>query len=111
MNTDKGTTETGPSLLGGVSLPAAAVFEPALAHNPAWMQRFADAHGAHLAPHGKTTMTPALFRRQLEAGAGTVDLAANPRVAYLLIESEQVRWRVTLQEAVPGSPVSGLARD
>ncbi len=45
------------------------------------------------------------------AGADTVDLAANPRVAYLLIESEQIRWRVTLQEAVPGSPVSGSARD
>ncbi len=46
-----------------------------------------------------------------EAGAGTVDLAANPRVAYLVIESEQIRWRVTLQEAVPRSPVSGAARD
>ena len=46
-----------------------------------------------------------------EAGADTVDLAANPRVAYLLIESEQIRWRVTLQEAVRGSPVSGSARD
>ena len=46
-----------------------------------------------------------------EAGAGTVGLGANPRVAYLLIESEQIRWRVTLQEAVPRSPVSGAARD
>ncbi|MDI4636467.1 MULTISPECIES: amino acid deaminase [Halomonadaceae] len=79
MNTDKGTTETGPSLLGGVSLPAAAVFEPALAHNLAWMQRFADAHGAHLAPHGKTTMTPSLFTRQLEAGAWGITLATAPQ--------------------------------
>ena len=46
-----------------------------------------------------------------EAGADTVDLAADPRVAYLLIESEQIRWRITLQEAVPRSPVSGSARD
>ena len=46
-----------------------------------------------------------------EAGAGTVDLAASPRVAYLLVESEQIRWRVTLEEAVPRSPVSGSARD
>ena len=46
-----------------------------------------------------------------EAGADTVDLATNPRVAYLLIESEQIRWRVTLQEAVAGSPVNGLGRD
>lgn len=42
-----------------------------------------------------------------EAGAGSVDLAASPRVAYLLVESERIRWRVTLEEAVPGSQVSG----
>jgi len=46
-----------------------------------------------------------------EAGASTVDLAANPRVAYLLIESERIRWHVTLHEAVPGSPASGSVRD
>ncbi|MGB8714119.1 MAG: amino acid deaminase [Onishia taeanensis] len=79
MRTDKGTIETGPSLLGGVSLPAAAVFEPALAHNLAWMQAFADAHGARLAPHGKTTMTPALFKRQLETGAWGITLATAPQ--------------------------------
>lgn len=66
---DKGTPQTGTSLLTDVSLPAAAIFEPALEHNLAWMQCFADAHGAHLAPHGKTTMTPALFRRQVASGA------------------------------------------
>ncbi len=42
-----------------------------------------------------------------EVGTGSVDLAANPRVAYLLIESERIRWHVTLEEAVPGSQVSG----
>ncbi|WP_458525210.1 amino acid deaminase [Onishia taeanensis] len=79
MHTDKGTIETGPNLLDGVSLPAAAVFEPALAHNLAWMQAFADAHGARFAPHGKTTMTPALFKRQLEAGAWGITLATAPQ--------------------------------
>ncbi len=72
---DKGTPQTGQSLLSGVSLPAAAIFAPALSHNLAWMQRFAGSHGAHLAPHGKTTMTPALFRRQMEAGAWGITLA------------------------------------
>jgi D-serine deaminase-like pyridoxal phosphate-dependent protein len=71
----KGTPIAGPSLLEGVSLPAAVVFDSALTHNIAWMQRFADDHGAKLAPHGKTTMTPALFRRQLEAGAWGITLA------------------------------------
>src|SRR6185312_10984395 len=65
----------GQSLLEGVSLPAAVIFKAALAHNISWMQRFADDHGAKLAPHGKTTMTPALFRRQLDAGAWGITLA------------------------------------
>lgn len=76
---DKGAVETGPDLLSGVSLPAAVIFEAPLAHNLAWMQRFAEAHGARLAPHGKTTMSPALFRRQLEAGAWGITLATAPQ--------------------------------
>ena len=81
---DKGTIQTAPDLLSGVSLPAAVVFETPLAHNLAWMQRFASEHGARLAPHGKTTMTPALFRRQLEAGAWGITLAtaAQSRAAF-----------------------------
>ncbi|MCW4152733.1 amino acid deaminase [Halomonas sp. 18H] len=75
----KGTPELGPSLLGGVSLPAAVLHETALAHNLAWMQRFAESHGARLAPHGKTSMTPALFHRQLEAGAWGITLATAPQ--------------------------------
>ena len=56
-------------------------------------------------------LTTRTVQRQVAAAAGTVDLAADPRVAYLLIESEQIRWRVTLHEAVARSPVSGSARD
>ena len=76
---DKGTPQADASLLTGVSLPAAAVFESPLAENIAWMQRFAESHGAQLSPHGKTTMTPALFRRQLEAGAWGITLATAPQ--------------------------------
>ncbi len=77
---DKGGEELGSNLLSGVSLPAAVVHEGPLAHNVAWMQRFAEAHGAHLAPHGKTTMTPALFHRQLQAGRGVSHLPLHPSV-------------------------------
>ena len=49
--------------------PAAVLRQQALAHNIAWMQDFASARGVMLAPHGKTTMSPQLFRRQLAAGA------------------------------------------
>ncbi|SNY96580.1 amino acid deaminase [Halomonas sp. hl-4] len=76
---DKGGMELGSHLLSGVSLPAAAVHEAQLEHNLAWMQRFAEAHGARLAPHGKTTMTPALFHRQLQAGAWGITLATAPQ--------------------------------
>lgn len=72
---EKGAAIGGQSLLEDVSLPAAVIFDTPLAHNIAWMQRFADDHGATLAPHGKTTMTPALFHRQLDAGAWGITLA------------------------------------
>ncbi|AMD00042.1 amino acid deaminase [Halomonas chromatireducens] len=80
----KGLPETGNRLLADVSLPAAVIHEAALAHNLAWMQRFCEAHGARLAPHGKTTMTPALFHRQLQAGAWGITLAtaAQCRAAF-----------------------------
>ena len=51
-----------------LSLPAAVLYEERLAHNLAWMQRFIDEYGVKLAPHGKTTMAPKLFRRQLDGG-------------------------------------------
>ncbi len=55
--------------LHALPTPLAAVRRQALAHNIAWMQAFAERHGVQLAPHGKTTMSPQLFRRQLDAGA------------------------------------------
>ncbi|RDB44684.1 amino acid deaminase [Halomonas sp. DQ26W] len=80
----KGLPETGNRLLADVSLPAAVIHEVALAHNLNWMQRFCEAHGARLAPHGKTTMAPALFHRQLQAGAWGITLAtaAQCRAAF-----------------------------
>jgi D-serine dehydratase len=65
-------------------LPTAVLYEERLAHNLAWMQRFADSYGVKLAPHGKTTMAPKLFARQMQAGAWGITLATAPqvRVAY-----------------------------
>jgi D-serine dehydratase len=67
-----------------LSLPAAVLYEEKLAHNLAWIQNFADAYGVKLAPHGKTTMAPKLFLRQLQAGAWGITLAtaSQVRVAY-----------------------------
>lgn len=52
-----------------VCLPAAVLKKTALENNIGWMQRYADARGVSLAPHGKTTMTPWIFQAQQQAGA------------------------------------------
>ncbi|HEU5476027.1 MAG TPA: amino acid deaminase [Actinophytocola sp.] len=48
---------------------------PALAANIATMARWCAARGLALAPHGKTTMAPQLFARQLEHGAWAITTA------------------------------------
>ncbi len=57
-------------------LPLAVLRESALAHNLAWMQAFARRKGVELAPHGKTSMSPELLRRQLDAGAWGLTFAS-----------------------------------
>ncbi len=52
-----------------LAYPVAVLRRPALRHNLAWMQDFVQRKGVALAPHGKTTMSPELFRMQLQAGA------------------------------------------
>lgn len=56
-------------LHGDLPLPLAVLKDSALTHNLAWMQRFCDERGISLAPHGKTTLSPELWQRQLDAGA------------------------------------------
>jgi D-serine dehydratase len=67
-----------------LSLPSAVLYEERLRHNLDWMQRFVDAYGVKLAPHGKTTMAPTLFHMQLKRGAWGITLATahQTRVAY-----------------------------
>lgn len=67
-----------------LSLPTAVLYAEKMAHNLGWMQEFVAAYGAHLAPHGKTTMAPKLFHQQLKGGAWGITLATahQTRVAY-----------------------------
>ncbi|MCW5662040.1 MAG: amino acid deaminase [Burkholderiaceae bacterium] len=62
-------------LADDLPLPVALLKRSALEHNIAWMQRFARERGIDLVPHGKTTMSPQLFRRQLDAGAWGITVA------------------------------------
>ncbi|SAK43655.1 D-serine deaminase [Caballeronia fortuita] len=67
-----------------VSLPAAVLYSDRIEHNLKWMQDFVGEYGVKLAPHGKTTMAPQLFRRQLDTGAWGITLATahQVRAAY-----------------------------
>ena len=62
-----------------LSLPSAVLYQDRLLNNLHWMQRFIAAYGLKLAPHGKTTMAPKLFKLQLEAGAWGITLATAPQ--------------------------------
>lgn len=79
-------------------LPLALLKRDALEHNSRWMRRFLEISGAKLCPHGKTTMSPQLFRRQLADGAWGITLATMQQVrvarefgfARLLLANELV---------------------
>ncbi|MDI9335832.1 MAG: amino acid deaminase [Gammaproteobacteria bacterium] len=62
-------------LRGDLPLPLAVLKESALAHNLAWMRDFCVQHDVSIAPHGKTTMSPELYARQLAAGAWGISFA------------------------------------
>ena len=62
-------------LAGDLPLPIALLKRAAIDHNVAWLQGQAHRWGIDLAPHGKTTMSPQLFARQLAAGAWGITFA------------------------------------
>ncbi|TWP46467.1 amino acid deaminase [Lentzea tibetensis] len=55
--------------------PLVVLDAAALDHNLTTMAKWCAAHGVELAPHGKTTMAPQLFQRQLEHGAWGITAA------------------------------------
>ncbi len=55
--------------------PVAVLRASALANNRAWMRAFCARSGTALAPHVKTTMSPALFAMQAEDGAWGLTVA------------------------------------
>jgi D-serine dehydratase len=95
-------------------LPVLVLREGALRHNLELMARFCRHHGVSLAPHGKTTMSPQLVRRQLDAGAWGVTAASVAQarlfrafgVGRVLVANEVVdpvglRWLAAELEADP----------
>jgi D-serine dehydratase len=100
---------------GDLSLPVTTLRAEALTHNIATFAEYCRRQGARLAPHGKTTMSPQLFQRQLEAGAWAITAATPgqvrimrefgvPRVlvANEVVEPSALRWIGAQLEADPG---------
>ncbi|MFF9392942.1 alanine racemase [Streptomyces griseoluteus] len=65
---------------GGFATPVLALSAERLAHNLALMETYAARHGLAFAPHGKTSMAPQLFARQIEHGAWGITVAAPHQV-------------------------------
>ncbi|MFI0999001.1 amino acid deaminase [Streptomyces galbus] len=89
----------------GFATPVLALSAERLEHNLALMETYAARHGLAFAPHGKTTMAPQLFRRQLERGAWGITLAVPHQVrvarafgvrrvflANELVDAAALRW-------------------
>ena len=71
---------------GDLPLPVMTLDRAAVENNIAAMAAYCARHGVRLAPHGKTTMSPQLFRRQLDAGAWAIT-AATPGQAWQMREA------------------------
>jgi D-serine deaminase-like pyridoxal phosphate-dependent protein len=94
-------------LAGDLPTPVLVLKESALAHNLDLMSRWCAERGASLAPHGKTTMSPELWARQLDTGSWGITAANVAQVRVMrhfgverivlaneLVEPAAVRWVV-----------------
>lgn len=99
----------------GFATPVLALSAERLEHNLALMETYATRHGLAFAPHGKTSMAPQLFRRQIDRGAWGITLAVPHQVrvaraygvrrmflANELVDPAALRWISAQLDADPG---------
>lgn len=99
----------------GFATPVLALSAERLEHNLALMETYAARHGLAFAPHGKTSMAPQLFHRQIEHGAWGITLAVPHQVrvarafgieriflANELVDAAALRWIAAELDADPG---------
>ncbi|MGW7052565.1 amino acid deaminase [Streptomyces sp. NPDC054887] len=100
---------------GGFTTPVLALSAESLEHNLAALETYAERHGLAFAPHGKTSMAPQLFARQLERGAWGIT-AAVPHQARVyraygiqrvflaneVVDAAALRWLAAELDADPG---------
>jgi len=100
--------ELGWNALRHLEYPALVLHEDELVHNITTMADYCRRHRVELAPHAKTSLSPQLIRRQIEAGAwGATAATATqvrgllaigvPRIlmANLLVDPVAIRWIAT----------------
>ncbi|MFE2425338.1 amino acid deaminase [Streptomyces sp. NPDC059373] len=100
---------------GGFTTPLLTLSAPALEHNLTQLASYARAHGLAFAPHGKTSMAPQLFERQLAHGAWGITAAVPHQVrvyraygiqriflANELVDAAALRWLSAELDADPG---------
>jgi D-serine deaminase-like pyridoxal phosphate-dependent protein len=94
---------------GGFTTPVLALSAERLDHNVRLMETYAARHGLAFAPHGKTSMAPQLFHRQIEHGAWGITLAVPHQVR---VAREFGIQRVFLaNELVDPAALRGLAAE
>ncbi|MGW0139113.1 amino acid deaminase [Streptomyces calvus] len=99
---------------GGFTTPVLALSAERLEHNLRLMETYAARHGLAFAPHGKTSMAPQLFHRQVEHGAWGITLAVPHQVrvarsfgirrvflANELVDAAALRWIAAELDADP----------
>jgi D-serine deaminase-like pyridoxal phosphate-dependent protein len=74
----------GRPALATLPTPMVTLDAGALEHNRAAMAGWAARAGVDLAPHGKTTMAPSLWRAQLDAGAWGITVATPWQLSFAL---------------------------
>ncbi|WUN35646.1 alanine racemase [Kitasatospora sp. NBC_00315] len=105
---------TGPTL-ADLGTPLLTLDAGALEHNLRTMAAWCAEAGVALAPHGKTTMAPALWKAQLDAGAHGITLANLPQLrvarafgvarvqlANTLLDPAGLGWLAAELDADPG---------
>ncbi|KJF22249.1 D-threonine aldolase [Rhodococcus sp. AD45] len=109
------------ALDGDLPLPVMTLDREAISHNVDLMAKFCADHDVDLAPHAKTTMSPELVRRQLDAGAWgmTAATVAQARIlrefgvdtiiiASQVLDPAGIRWICDVQQTDPGFFVATL---
>ncbi|MBG6099567.1 alanine racemase [Nocardioides luteus] len=94
---------------GSFTWPVMVLKKSALEHNIATLAGFTEEHGLLLAPHGKTTMAPSLYQRQLDAGAWAITVASPSQA--LVARHAGVRRVLVANEILDHSALSWVASE